>query len=140
MAFPIVNGKAMLSVDQRGCRSGFTLIELLVVLAIVATLLSIAAPRYFGHVENAREKVLLQSLGVMRDAIDKYRADTGHFPATLEELVAERYLRKLPVDPITESGETWELVPPPEPDESGVWDVRSGARGNGRNGTPYASW
>lgn len=130
----------MLSPGEGAREHGFTLIELLVVMAIVATLLSIAAPRYFGHVEMAREKVLLQSLGVMRDAIDKYRADTGSYPATLDELVGERYLRRLPVDPITESAQTWEIVPPPDSDESGVSDVRSGARGNGRDGTPYASW
>ena len=121
-------------------RRGFTLIELLVVMAIIATLLSIAAPRYFGQVDVAREKALLQSLEVMRDSIDKFRADTGKYPATLTELVEKRYLRKLPVDPITESAETWELVPPPDPNESGVWDVRSGARGSGRDGRPFAEW
>ena len=121
-------------------RRGFTLIELLVVMAIIATLLSIAAPRYFGQVDVAREKALLQSLEVMRDSIDKFRADTGKYPATLTELVEKRYLRKLPVDPITDSAETWELVPPPDPAESGVWDVRSGARGNGRDGRPFAEW
>ena len=121
-------------------RRGFTLIELLVVMAIIATLLSIAAPRYFGQVDAAREKALLQSLEVMRDSIDKFRADTGKYPATLTELVEKRYLRKLPVDPITESAETWELVPPPDPSESGVWDVRSGARGSGRDGRPFAEW
>ena len=121
-------------------RRGFTLIELLVVMAIIATLLSIAAPRYFGQVDVAREKALLQSLEVMRDSIDKFRADTGKYPATLTELVEKRYLRKLPVDPITESAETWELVPPADPNESGVWDVRSGARGSGRDGRPFAEW
>lgn len=121
-------------------RRGFTLIELLVVMAIIATLLSIAAPRYFGQVDVAREKALAQSLEVMRDAIDKFRADTGKYPATLNELVEKRYLRKLPLDPITESAETWELVPPPDPNESGVWDVRSGARGSGRDGRPFAEW
>ena len=121
-------------------RRGFTLIELLVVMAIIATLLSIAAPRYFGQVDTAREKALLQSLEVMRDSIDKFRADTGKYPATLTELVEKRYLRKLPVDPITESAETWEVVPPPDPAESGVWDVRSGAHGSGRDGRPFAEW
>ena len=121
-------------------RRGFTLIELLVVMAIIATLLSIAAPRYFGQVDTAREKALAQSLEVMRDSIDKFRADTGKYFAMLTELVEKRYLRKLPVDPITESAETWELVPPPDPSESGVWDVRSGARGSGRDGRPFAEW
>ena len=70
---------------RRGAR-GFTLIELLVVMAIVATLLSIAAPRYFDHLDRARENTLRQSLTVMRDAIDKYRADTGRYPEDLQEL------------------------------------------------------
>ena len=121
-------------------RNAFSLVELLVVMAIIATLLSIAAPRYFGQVDVAREKALLQSLEVMRDAIDKFRADTGKYPATLGELVEKRYLRKLPVDPITESAETWTVVPPPDLSESGVWDVRSGARGSGRDGRPFAEW
>ena len=121
-------------------RRAFTLIELLVVMAIIATLLSIAAPRYFGQVDVAREKALAQSLEVMRDAIDKFRADTGKYPATLTELVDKRYLRKLPIDPMTESTETWVLVPPPDPADSGVWDVRSGARGSGRDGRPFAEW
>ncbi|MFZ5510316.1 MAG: type II secretion system protein [Pseudomonadota bacterium] len=118
-------------------RRGFTLIELLVVLAIIATLLSIAAPRYFQHVERAKEAALKESLHVMRDAIDKYRADTGKYPATLEELVEKRYLRKVPIDPVTDSASQWEIVPPPDEGAGGVYDVRSGAEGQGVDGTPY---
>jgi general secretion pathway protein G len=129
---------------------GFTLIELLVVLAIIATLLSIAVPRYFAHVERAKEATLRESLNVMRESIDKYHADTGKFPEGLEELVTKRYLRKVPVDPITESAETWVAVPPPNRDSpgsasgrdqaTGLYDVKSGAQGSGLDGTPYADW
>ena len=121
-------------------RRGFTLIELLVVMAIIATLLSIVAPRYFTHLDRAREAALRETLVVVRDAIDKFHGDTGRYPESLEELVSRRYLRTLPIDPVSESSETWILLPPPaEPAEptdpadtqaaSGVWDIRSGAGG-----------
>jgi len=119
---------------------GFTLIELLVVMAIVATLLSIAAPRYFEHLERTRESTLRQSLVVMRDAIDKYKADTGQWPADLQALVTKRYLRAVPRDPITDSAETWRVVPPPEGEGTGMYDVKSGADGTAKDGTAYGDW
>jgi general secretion pathway protein G len=122
-------------------RRGFTLIELLVVMAVIATLLTIAVPRYFQHIDRAREATLRESLAVMRDAIDKYRADTGRYPEALEDLVSRRYLRKVPPDPITESIETWVIVPPPDdPGQRKVWDVQSGAEGQGRDGSEYRTW
>ncbi len=122
-------------------KKGFTLIELLVVMSVIATLLTIAVPRYFQHLDRAREAALRESLAVMRDAVDKYRGDTGRYPETLEELVTKRYLRRVPPDPITESTESWVLVPPPdEPGQRKVWDVRSGAEGQGQNGSDYATW
>ena len=122
-------------------RKGFTLIELLVVMSVIATLLTIAVPRYFQHLERVREASLRESLAVMRDALDKYRGDTGAYPESIEELVKKRYLRKLPPDPVTESTETWVLVPPPEePGQKKVWDIRSGAEGQGLDGSDYSSW
>lgn len=120
-------------------KRGFTLIELLVVLAIIATLLTLAAPRYFQHVERSKEAVLKENLATVRDAIDKYHADSGAWPATLEALAERRYLRAVPVDPITERADTWQVVPPPG-GESGVYDLRSGAEGVGLDGRPYAEW
>ena len=117
-------------------RRGFTLIELLVVMAIIATLLTIATPRYFAHLERAREAALRETLYVVRDAIDKYHADTGRYPTELNELVSARYLRKLPVDPVSESSDTWTTVPPPG-EVTGVWDLKSGAGGEDK---PYAQW
>ncbi|MBL8446815.1 MAG: prepilin-type N-terminal cleavage/methylation domain-containing protein [Zoogloeaceae bacterium] len=119
---------------------GFTLIELLVVMAIIATLLSIAAPRYFDHLERTRENSLRQSLLVVRDAIDKYKADTGQWPADLQALVTKRYLRAVPRDPITDSTETWRIVAPPSGEGEGMWDLRSGAEGTAKDGTPYGDW
>jgi general secretion pathway protein G len=119
---------------------GFTLIELLVVMAIIATLLSIAAPRYFEHLERVREGSLRESLVVMRDAIDKYKADTGQWPADLPALVSKRYLRAVPRDPITDSTETWRIVPPPQGEGEGMWDVKSGAEGQAKDGSAFAEW
>jgi general secretion pathway protein G len=119
---------------------GFTLIELLVVMAILATILSIAAPRYFASVERAKEEALKADLRVLRESIDKHRADTGRLPETLERLAELRYVRSVPVDPVTESATTWILIAPPDGGTGGVYDVRSGAPGNARDGTPYGSW
>jgi len=120
-------------------RSGFTLIELIVVMAIIATLLTIALPRYFGSVDRSKEVTLRQSLNVMREAIDKFNADNGRYPEKLEDLVEKRYIRAIPVDPITESVETWVIVPVPGAMAQGaVYDVRSGAQGNTSNGKPFA--
>lgn len=120
-------------------KRGFTLIELLVVLAIVATLLTLVVPRYFQHVERSREAVLKENLATVRDAIDKYHADTNTWPPTLEALAERRYLRAVPVDPLTERPDTWQIVPPPE-GGSGVYDLHSGAEGAGSDGVPYADW
>jgi general secretion pathway protein G len=120
-------------------KRGFTLIELLVVLAIIATLLTLAVPRYFQHVERSKEAVLRENLATVRDAIDQYHADVGTWPATLESLAERRYLRAVPVDPITERTDTWQIVPPPD-GEPGVYDLRSGAEGTATNGAAYGDW
>ena len=120
-------------------RRGFTLIELLVVLAIVATLLTLAVPRYFQHVERSKEAVLRENLATVRDAIDQYHADAGTWPPTLESLAEKRYLRAVPTDPITERSDTWRIVAPPD-EESGIYDIHSGAEGTAANGQAYADW
>lgn len=128
-------------IQQRKSGRGFTLIELLVVMAIIALLLTLAAPRYFQSVQRSREAVLKEDLHLMRDAIDKHYADTGKYPANLEELVTKKYLRRIPVDPITESATTWVIVDPPnKPDTRVVYDVRSGAPGKSIGGTPYGEF
>lgn len=120
--------------------AGFTLIELLVALAIIALLLSIVTPRYFNTVGRAEEAVLKENLVLLRDAIDKHYADTGKYPGTLDDLVAKRYLRGVPADPITRSTQTWIIVPPADPAKGAAYDVRSGASGQGRDGRPYEQW
>jgi len=114
---------------------GFTLIELLVVMAIIATLLMIAVPRYHRSLEQAREVTLRQDLSVMRDAIDKYMADLGKYPRSLDDLVESRYLRAIPVDPYTKSATSWTVVQSDDEELEGVRDVRSGAEGAAQDGT-----
>lgn len=121
-------------------RCGFTLIELLVVMAIVALLVSIASPRYFGSLSRSKETALQQTLAVVRDSIDKFYADTGKYPEDLAMLVSRRYLRSLPVDPVTGSDGTWVVVPPDDPEKGGVYDIQSGADGAGHNGKPFREW
>jgi general secretion pathway protein G len=121
-------------------RRGFTLIELLVVMAIIAVLLTLAVPRYFGRVDAANEAVLRDDLHQMRDALDKYYGDNNRYPDKLQDLVTRSYLRRIPPDPITGSDKTWIAVPPKDPALGGVADVHSGAQGNGRDGTPYKTW
>ena len=120
---------------------GFTLMELMVVMAIIASLMTLALPRYFHSVDRSREAVLRQDLHIMRDAIDKFLADRGRYPLTLEELAEKRYLRKVPADPVTESPSTWVVVAPPEGEaREGVYDVRSGAPGRSLDGEAYENW
>jgi general secretion pathway protein G len=121
-------------------RNGFTLIELLVAMAIIALLLSIVAPRYFNSVSKAEEAVLKQDLSLMREALDKYHADTGRYPDALEDLVSKKYFLKIPVDPITQSSTTWIVMPPASTEKGAIYDIRSGAPGSGKDGTPYAEW
>ena len=119
---------------------GFTVIELLVVLAAIALLLSVAAPRYVQHLDTARDVALKENLHQMRDAIDKFYADQARYPATLDELVTRRYLRRLPADPVTQRSDSWVIVAPGNNAAGAVFDVRSGAQGQARDGSAYATW
>ena len=128
----------------RGSRApragGFTLIELLVVLAIVATLLTLALPRYFGSLDKSKEAVLKENLFQMRDAISRYHADKGRYPETLDALASDKYLRKVPIDPVTDSAGTWIALRSQDAQKSGVYDVKSGAPGKASDGTEYGQW
>ena len=119
---------------------GFTLIELLVVFAIIAMLVSMAAPRYFSSLEKSRESVLRYDLSVMRGSIDRYYSDNGTFPDSLQQLVDKKYLKNIPQDPISQSRETWVVMPPTDGLPGSVYDVRSGAEGQATDGTKYADW
>lgn len=90
--------------------------------------------------ESSKETVLKQNLRVLRESIDQFFSDKGRFPDTLDELVEARYLRSIPVDPITESASTWVAVPARDPDQKGIADVKSGASGTAKEGGSYASY
>ncbi|MCK9199963.1 MAG: prepilin-type N-terminal cleavage/methylation domain-containing protein [Gallionella sp.] len=121
-------------------KKGFTLIELLVVMAIIATLLTISVPRYFHSVEKSKEAVLHQNLALTRDALDKFYGDNSRYPDSLEDLVSKKYLRSLPLDPFTGNATAWLIIPPDSLEKGGVFDIRSGAPGNARDGSAYKDW
>lgn len=129
---------------RRG-RGGFTLIELMVVLALITVLAGMGVVQYRNSVQNTKEAVLKEDLFRMRDAIDQYYADKAKYPASLDALVTDGYLRVLPKDPITQSTETWQTVlAEPDPSnptgEIGIVDVKSGSDGTALDGTRFAEW
>lgn len=103
---------------------GFTMIELVIVMAMLGLLLSLALPQYMATLERGRETVLQQNLATMREALDKFYGDRGRYPDTLEDLVTQRYLRAIPVDPFTEAP-NWVVVAPKDSAKGGVIDVQS---------------
>jgi general secretion pathway protein G len=125
--------------------AGFTLVELLIVISLIGVLAAMGMVQYKNSVQRGRESVLKTDLFHMRDAIDQYYADKGKYPSSLDALVTDGYLRKIPEDPITNSSTTWQTVPA-EPDpanpsaEPGIYDVKSGATGTALDGTNYSEW
>lgn len=136
----------------RDRQSGFTLLELIIVIAIIGILATIAMPALKNVPIRAKESVLKTNLRTLRDMIDQHYGDKGKYPTSLDALVTEGYVRKLPVDPMTKSSETWipvyeEIDPDHPPAESdtdpakpGIVDVHSGAPGNSLDGIPYKEW
>jgi general secretion pathway protein G len=127
--------------DQRG----FTLMEMLIVVALIGIIAAIAVGQYRGAIQKAKEAVLKENLYVMRTSINNYFADKGRYPTDLYALVDDNYLRDVPVDPITQSADTW-IEEFPEYDagdistEPGIVDVRSGAEGFAMDGTSFSEW
>lgn len=123
---------------------GFTLIELLLVLLLVALLASLVGPVVTQGISRARESTLKEDLYQLRKAIDDYYADTGKYPPELEELVSKRYLRRIPIDPVTEKRDTWVLVrddrDPSGSGGGGIIDIRSGSDQNATDGSVYKDW
>ena len=135
----------MRALRRRGHR-GFTLIELLIVMVIISILAGVGLYMYNNSITSAREAVLKQNLTGMREAIDRYYADKNKWPASLETLVDEKYIRAVPVDPITNSSASWQTTfGEPDPSnpssEPGISDVHSGAdQVSPLTGTPYSEW
>jgi general secretion pathway protein G len=125
--------------------SGFTLVELLIVISLISILAAMGLVQYRNSVMSSKEAVLATNLFRMRDAIDQYYADKGKYPSSIDSLVSDGYLRKIPDDPITKSADTWTTVPAePDPNnpsaEPGVYDVKSGAQGTSLDGRSYADF
>jgi prepilin-type N-terminal cleavage/methylation domain-containing protein len=134
-------------------QQGFTLLELIIVIAIIGILATIAMPALKDMPRRANESVLKTNLRTIRDLIDQYYGDQGHYPESLEVLVERGYVRMVPYDPLTKSSTTWKLVfdepdpldvpaetDVPEGGEPGIIDVHSGSPLTALDGTPYADW
>lgn len=131
------------------CQHGFTLLELLVVMTIIGILAAIAVPALRHSPQRAREAALKEDLFTMRQVIDHYHGDKGQFPPDLQTLVAEGYMRKVPVDPMTNSADTWLLTyeeetaesdNPDQPINPGITDIHSGSEATALDGTLYKDW
>ena len=131
---------------KRGGRQrGFTLVELLIVISLISILAAMGLVQYKNSVTSTKESVLRTDLFRMRDAIDQYYADKGKYPSSLDSLVSDGYMRKIPEDPITKSSDSW-TTEPAEPDptnpsaEPGIYNVKSGAQGTSLDGSSYSEW
>ncbi len=125
--------------------SGFTLVELMVVVSIILILISVAVPLYQKSIYRARETVLKQDLYTMRQAIDNFSVDKQRAPQSLQELVEAGYLSQVPLDPFTNSRDTWQVVQEDymlsvDQNQPGITDVHSGSSATSTDGTPYSSW
>ena len=138
---PVVPGSRFLIPRSR---SGFTLIELMVVISLIVLLASIGLATYTNGVTRSKEAVLKEDLFRMRDALDQYYADTNKYPASLEDLLSEKYLRALPVDPFTQATDWQTEMSEPDPSnpsaQTGVYNVKSASEGTALDGSKYADW
>ena len=133
----------MVGQARKNADKGFTLLELLIVVALIAIITALAVPQFRHTPQKAKEAVLKEDLYTLRDVIDQYFTDKGKYPATLEDLVESGYIRKVPVDPITGSSDSWQLEMAEMEegeDAGGIYDVHSGAPGNALDGTSYSEW
>jgi len=147
---PIIRtGKERFPHSSRRSRSrrefGFTMVELMIVMAIIVILISIAIPQYQKAIVRSKESVLKNNLLTLRQVIDEYTYDKQKAPQSLQDLVSAGYLRDIPIDPMTDSNQTWHTIMEDalqsvDQTEPGIFDVKSGSDKTGLDGTPYADW
>lgn len=114
---------------------GFTLIELLIVLTIIALLLTISVPKFWNSVDVAKERVLQENINTTRVVIQQFYVDNGRYPNSLNELVERKYLRSLPIDPVSELA--LKTLSPPLGQGGNVYDVKPNIQGKSRSGKLY---
>ncbi|MBS1856065.1 MAG: prepilin-type N-terminal cleavage/methylation domain-containing protein [Acidobacteria bacterium] len=130
---------------RRRSRRGFTFVEIMVVLTIIVIIISMAVPIYQRSIMRAKESVLKNNLFTLRTVIDNYTYDKGKAPQTLQDLVTEGYLQKIPMDPMVGNNTSWRTIMEDasqsvNQSEPGIFDVKSSSDKNGLDGTPYAEW
>ncbi len=130
---------------KRRRQRGFTIIELMVVVSIILILISTAIPIYQQSIIRARESVLRQNLFTLRSVIDQYSMDKQKAPQSLQDLVDAGYLKQIPIDPMTNSRDTWQteqedVLVSVDQDQTGITDVHSGSDTAGSDGVPYSQW
>ncbi len=128
-----------------GRQRGFTLIELMVVISMILILISVAVPMYMRSIQRARDAVLRQDLYSLRQSIDQFTLDKQRAPQSLDELVQEHYIGQIPVDPCTNSKDTWQVEQEDymlavDQTQPGITNVHSGCQGTAADGTPYSTW
>ena len=138
-------GRNRAGLQLRRRELGFTMVELMIVMAIIVILISIAIPQYQKSIIRAKESVLQNNLHTLREVIDEYTYDKKKAPQSLDDLVSAGYLREIPMDPITNSNQTWKVIMEDalqsvDQTDPGIFDVKSGSDKSGLDGTPYADW
>jgi general secretion pathway protein G len=125
---------------------GYTLIELIIVFTMIGILVGLALPEFRSAVKKAKENTLKENLYLFRTLINQYYSDKGKYPASLQTLVDESYLRKIPIDPITSQPDWTEVRDEPKAEEIepgmefGIVDVHSSSQVKALDGTLYNTW
>lgn len=116
----------------------------MVVMSLIVLLASIGLATYTNAVTRSKEAALKEDLFQMRAAIDQYYADKNKYPGSLDDLVSEKYLRAVPVDPFTQTIEWTTEMSEPDPTNptalTGVYNVKSASEGTALDGSKYADW